>query len=435
MEKTMSKNNFLKIINYLINYGILIFVFLLPWQVRWIYQEATLNSEIWEYGRFSLYGTEILLIILLSFFAIKIILEKKDVETLKPNLIFNFSFWIVILIIYSALTLLWSDNTYLSLYSLLRLLEGIALFYLIINCLDYKFKRKLPYVIIISALIQSLIALGQWFYQYSIGNKWLGMSLLNSAEAGIGVIETTLGRFLRAYGSLAHPNILAGFLVIAILITVILINREQAKKTIFLLFSSLIVLLLGLILTFSRAGVITLFSCLIIYIIYFRFKKYDLKMILFSTLTVILVFSFFTIFYSDLVLTRLNSNTRLEVLSNTERLESYNQALLIVQDNWHRGIGFGQYTLVLAQLYPDLPGYMYQPVHDSGMLILAELGVWGLLFFIIIILFILRNSNHFWLLIIVLLILGIFDHYLRSMYFGIMLWWLVMALGYNKKPS
>ncbi|MBT4122198.1 hypothetical protein HOE31_04595, partial [bacterium] len=99
---------------------------------------------------------------------------------------------------------------------------------------------------------------------------------------------------------------------------------------------------------------------------------------------------------------------------------------------WYKGLGLGQYTLRLAQLYPDLPGYIYQPVHDSGMLTLAELGLWGLLIFSTIILFIFLGANSFWLLIVAVLILGLFDHYFRSMYFGIMLWWLVLAIGYKK---
>ncbi|MBT4495785.1 hypothetical protein HOC73_03485 [bacterium] len=49
-----------------------------------------------------------------------------------------------------------------------------------------------------------------------------------------------------------------------------------------------------------------------------------------------------------------------------------------------------------------------------------------------IILFIFLGANSFWLLIVAVLILGLFDHYFRSMYFGIMLWWLVLAIGYKK---
>ncbi|MBT3690471.1 O-antigen ligase family protein [bacterium] len=427
----MSKNNFLKIISLLINYGTLIFVFLLPWQVRWIYHEAILNGQIWEYGRFSLYGTEILLILILLLSALKFIIQKKEIETLKPNLIFNINFWLVLLVIWSALTIIWSADFYIALNGLLRLLEGIALFYLVVG-LSSSIKHKISYTLIISGLIQSLIAIFQFIYQWSLSNKWLGMSLLNPGSPGISVIETATGRFLRSYGTLPHPNILAGFLVITILITIILINRESIKKRLYFLFSSLIVLSLGLILTFSRAGIISLLSCLIIYLIYSKIKKRHIKKIALSLLLILFILSFFTLFYSDLVLTRFNSTSRLEVKSNTERLESYNQALSIVDDTWYKGLGLGQYTLRLAQLYPDLPGYIYQPVHDSGMLTLAELGLWGLLIFSTIILFIFLGANSFWLLIVAVLILGLFDHYFRSMYFGIMLWWLVLAIGYKK---
>jgi uncharacterized membrane protein len=45
----------------LTNYLILLFLFLLPWQTRWIIESGILNNRPWEFGTVSLYGTEILL--------------------------------------------------------------------------------------------------------------------------------------------------------------------------------------------------------------------------------------------------------------------------------------------------------------------------------------------------------------------------------------
>ncbi|HLD86138.1 MAG TPA: hypothetical protein VJA28_01660, partial [Patescibacteria group bacterium] len=39
-------------------------VFLLPWQARYIFHDPQLFGETWEYGRLSLYGWDILLVVL-----------------------------------------------------------------------------------------------------------------------------------------------------------------------------------------------------------------------------------------------------------------------------------------------------------------------------------------------------------------------------------
>src|SRR3990167_3528965 len=49
----------------IIEYLFYLFIFLLPWQTRLIWQDASLNGYVWEYGRFSLYGTELLLWLIL----------------------------------------------------------------------------------------------------------------------------------------------------------------------------------------------------------------------------------------------------------------------------------------------------------------------------------------------------------------------------------
>ena len=57
-------------LNKIINYLLLLFLFLLPWQTRWIYQPGYLNSGYWEYGTYSFYGTQILLWLIIILFAV-----------------------------------------------------------------------------------------------------------------------------------------------------------------------------------------------------------------------------------------------------------------------------------------------------------------------------------------------------------------------------
>ena len=55
----------MKTLKKLVEYGFYLFIFLLPWQTRLIWRDATLNGFTYEYGRASLYGTQILLWVLL----------------------------------------------------------------------------------------------------------------------------------------------------------------------------------------------------------------------------------------------------------------------------------------------------------------------------------------------------------------------------------
>jgi len=54
-----------KLIEKILEGGIYLWVFLLPWQTRLIVSPGTLNGDSWEYGTISLYGLDILLFILI----------------------------------------------------------------------------------------------------------------------------------------------------------------------------------------------------------------------------------------------------------------------------------------------------------------------------------------------------------------------------------
>ena len=47
------------------NWLLALFIFLLPWQARWIVDVPVVNGGVWEYGVTSLYATEVLLWVVL----------------------------------------------------------------------------------------------------------------------------------------------------------------------------------------------------------------------------------------------------------------------------------------------------------------------------------------------------------------------------------
>jgi len=54
--------------NRLFNFGLYLLFFLLPLQTRYLLFESRIHGQFWEYGSFSLYITEILLLTLVIIF-------------------------------------------------------------------------------------------------------------------------------------------------------------------------------------------------------------------------------------------------------------------------------------------------------------------------------------------------------------------------------
>src|SRR3989338_2162673 len=87
-----------------------VFVFILPWQTRWIFQDAIIAGNPFEYGRMSLYSFDIIFIILLIiflFWAVPEKIKKFEIKNWKPrglNIIFLFFCFFVFL------TVLWADE-------------------------------------------------------------------------------------------------------------------------------------------------------------------------------------------------------------------------------------------------------------------------------------------------------------------------------------
>src|SRR3989339_860651 len=64
-------------IKKILNYLILLLIFLLPLQTRYINEYGSLNGGYWEYGTFSLYGTQILLWLIVLIFGINKFFKKE----------------------------------------------------------------------------------------------------------------------------------------------------------------------------------------------------------------------------------------------------------------------------------------------------------------------------------------------------------------------
>jgi len=459
----LSYNKSMIKLNKTIEYLFYLFVFLLPWQTRWFWHIGQLGGQTSQYLSFSLYATEVLFFIII-FLAVIIRLKNKDYETAVLNLkILDFYIVIFLFFIVAIFTLFFAQDKQVAFYYLLKFLEGFATLILIINFrISYK---KIGWAVFLAAIIQSGLGIYQSLVQKVFASKWLGMAVQNQQDAGVSVVETASQRFLRAYGALPHPNILAGFLAVSIVVTITLILLSRSNKEKLILNIGLAIISAGLFLTFSKSAFLALIIGLVFMSAFILLsKERETKIYLGQSLVLILVImAILSLLFQAPLVSRLKGDNRLEQYSTDQRANYMQQAQDIIKNNWLKGVGLGNYTLAVynaAQIKEE--ARFYQPVHNVYLLAAAELGILGFVFYILLIILaikelwqfkieeslqllpILRNfkinriftfyqRRFFWFLsytaiFIMLLIIMVFDHYFWTLYFGIIFWWLMFGL-------
>jgi len=434
----------------IIEYGIYLFVFLLPWQTRWIWHSGYLAGGKWEYGSFCLYATDIILFALL---VLSLFTDTKADKKHRGILI-----TLAGLIFITFLSYFGADKKDVALYSFARLAGGAILLWIV---LKNKFSwRKISVVFVSAGFIQGIFAIYQFFYQGFGGSKWLGLAAQSPDVLGTIVVETAGGRFLRAYGSLPHPNMLAGFLSVCLFVLIALYfnfyikvysEKKYTAKNVFKLFlilSTFIVISFGFILTFARVTLLAFAIGLFILLLTFIFRKNKQSIFLLAKITTIFILCNMAIalIFPDVFLTRIMAQERLEVYSGEQRSQYLSEAARLFEKNWLKGVGMGNYTsAVYGQVNADKKAQDYQPVHNIYLLIADEIGIFGIIVFLLLILEILKktwqkidlrgsfSTGDNWFLIFstaffCILVIGLFDHYFWTLSFGIWLFWLVLGL-------
>ena len=423
----------------LVDLGIYLWLFLLPWQARWIVRPGELYGTYWEYGTYSIYASEVLLVMILLLLAVHwqgrgqarelavsfwqaLLLPKINLTKLVVGLLF----WLL-------LANSWSQDVHLSLYRWGQLLMGVAgVVWLTVRRISW---QRIASILVAAGILQGWLALTQFLDQQVVGSAWLGMSAQRPDVYGVSVIQAGLNRWLRAYGSLPHPNILGGFLTFTLLLAWRLLMvvepasqaaagwiQKRLKLFSFALAAAIFFLMSGILLSFSRASWIAVAwsaAGLGFYTIFFQ-KKLVAAYIKILLLLILPTLVWFTL-YPLPFLTRLQGQEVLERQSIAERQLSYYDTVDISKNFWLYGSGFGTYTKVLAAANPDRPLSLNQPVHNGWLLVLAEWGIVGLGILILLFWFIWQKSKDKFFTFLILSSLALllfFDHWWLSLVFG-----------------
>jgi O-antigen ligase len=417
---------FTLLLNKIIHFGVLAFVFLIPWQARLILAEGSLNESYWEYGTSSFYATEVILFFVLLALVLRgVFYIKKEKPKFSVKRVFGIAGAVFLLLAWSGFSVFWSIDNSLAFEKFIILIEASAVFLIIYSgAIDL---RKIVLAVIFSGFAQALFAIAQFALQWIPESTYIGMSSQDASELGVSVVETDLRRWLRAYGTFPHPNILAGWLVLSLLLLISDLKRASQRFLDVFRYPILIILLFGLLATFSRSAWIgfLIFFIMFLFSLFISRAWLEGVKIFFVVSAVIAVF-FIT--FQEPMATRLGIGGRLEQKSNSERMLSISQSAQIIKARPFTGFGIGNYGLAVHQKIDDSQkAWYYQPVHNIPLLIWSEIGFIGAVIVLLILLFVvisfIRPRFNFLgiALFVPLIVICLFDHYIWSLYPGMMI--------------
>ena len=357
------------------------------------------------------------------------------------------TYLVIILLISSA----FSQNKGIAIYNSYRIILAAALF--TVAAFLFRKHRRLIYqsslVVFISGVFQALLAIFQALLQRSLSLGILGESVIAPDVLGVAKFEFASQKFIRAYGTFPHPNVLGFFLLFALAAGFWLIIKKKYKNNLFLKISlplGMILITLGILFSYSRSIVASTLILLLVVIVSYREQIIDAYKTCCSKMKIHYLFQgmialsiiFATLFVTYNVLAPRLCITGCEGDSAFDLRVLYNEhARSIIAENPLIGVGPGNFVPALQNSHEGrFAPWEIQPVHNVYLLITSEVGLVGLVVFLSIIVSItLRSQIGFWdifknpfvTLFFLLIFIGFLDHYFWTLPQGQALFWLALA--------
>lgn len=418
------------------------FLFLAPLQVRkilavWNHPGALVFNE-WNAA--FLYGTDVLLGLLLLGWLMRA----------HGRIVFSSKQWsatdwaLLCFLSTAAASLLVAANLELGLYRLIKLLEFVGLFYYFSRSIERVVNfSQASVVIMASGFFQAVWAIGQAIKQSSLGLIGLGESVLRTNFYGVAVVPFESGRFLRAYGAMPHPNILAAWLLLAMAAFYFWYLYAKQDRPWWSVLAVYTPLLWGFLFTWSRA--ITILWLVGVGGCFLRgwlnrkrdgFSRVVLKRaVVLATISIVAI-SIFAIIYWPIVEARWYITGNESAVA--ERAAYQAIAGEMTRANPWLGVGLGQFVWQIFESPVLYPPYFYQPVHNIYLLISSEVGLLGLAAFGLFIVYLVRpyllavkrpswGPPLFLMVAVLILAMGLSDHFLWTIQQGQIILWLTLA--------
>ena len=252
----------------------------------------------------------------------------------------------LIIFIVTILNTLYSQSVPITVIAYLRLFEYISLFF----CLRAnKIKIKdISFSLSMSLLLTISLEFLQFFKQSSLNGIWyyLGERRYSLSTPNIARLNIFGHDLLRPYSFFSHPNSLAGFLLLSLVIL-----RKSTSKLLYAL------IVLSIICTLSKTAIVGI-------------------ILLFVSPTIIIPLS---LAISLIPLFPILNTSRYLPISS--RITLAQPVISLIKNNLLLGVGLGAYLPSLVKVLPSssiTPAYI-QPVHSLPLLYMTETGLAGIL--------------------------------------------------------
>ncbi|OHA46626.1 MAG: hypothetical protein A3A80_02055 [Candidatus Terrybacteria bacterium RIFCSPLOWO2_01_FULL_44_24] len=446
------------------------FILAIPFQTRIFLADLGHGLEGNEYSSAWLWGTDILLaavafliIARQSFYPAEVTQEFK--KSLSEVIVEIFLLGFLITIVTS---LAFAANKHIAAWTFIKFLELFILFFIPRFLKPDVLFKVLAVGMGLGAIAQSLIALLQFKFQSDLGLRLLGESPLGMLINGVAKMHVAGATVIRVYGTTPHPNVLAAYLAVAVLIINALLlnylkdNRDNKRAILIkIIFGSFLLLsFFALALSGSRAVWVGLLAGETIFFGFLIAKYFHagivekakitirprsdvLRMIIFTisvnaVAAVLVLLALFPFIVPRVSVAREEQAVGFRLFYNQTAIELIEAKPLV-------GVGPGDFVENIGQPTPrfKLKDWVYQPAHNIYLLIAAENGLISLFIFICLVLSVfyrtaskIKNlswqNNNFVLAagisLGLILFVGFFDHFSWTLQQGRLLFWLLLGI-------
>jgi O-antigen ligase len=358
--------------------------------------------------------------ILISLLFVLVLINKRKLKVARNFLLFIFYIFLVLLI---------SNYWQVGIYGFVKILE-FSFFVIYITAASIK-KESLIKILVIPFLFESFLSIWQFLNKGSIGSLFyfLGERTFNGQTPGIANASIDGNLALRPYGTFSHPNVLAAYLLIVFTLIIF-----SFKKFNIFFFITLVIGGVALLLTFSRV-VILLFGVIILFKLYLLIREKQNKLLHSAIGLIALSLFLYAIFLSPFSARFLSLS--LSDLSVVQRQQLMLASFQMFLKSPLLGLGVNSFLLNIPHYINQQYVLFIQPVHNIYLLILSELGLFGISFFVLLLVKafrkIIKTKNFLIGMVLVeILVLGFFDHYFLTLQQGQLLFALVIGLSLSK---
>jgi hypothetical protein len=364
------------------------------------------------------------------------------VESLSSYKVFKVKDWFcfknLLILGFVVVNILMAQSRWIAFYKWIRIGQLVWFGYYVAKNKELMWKllkKVIPFWII----MESLLAVGQIAKGGSLNGWWWWLGERNFDFNTIGIAQMSVADLglVRAYGTFSHPNSLAGFLLVAIVLWIKTkplslppapsLTRGGRKYLSNVCWWGVMWLgVIGLILTGSRTiWVLTLIS--LVWFLWGNFKKIKNKGKILLLIMGLLFLVYKIIDFNYPINSFLGGWDENGLL---KRGQLNLAAVEMIQKSPWFGVGAGNFLVELPSFLKNNQIFWFQPVHNILLLLVAEVGLLGMFLGIWWFIKKILNSDikkNDWLILGIIFISGMVDHYWFTLPQN--MWLLTLVLG------